>query len=114
MGLLVAKKDEVVIVMPDEQLDTNTSPEAEKMLMEQIDAGETRIVIDFSKTDYMSSAGLRVILKTATLMQEKGGGFALCNANEQIVEVLEISGFLEIVKYFPSLEDAVAAVSEGE
>jgi len=42
MGLLVAKKDEVVIVMPDEQLDTNTSPEAEKMLMEQIDAGETR------------------------------------------------------------------------
>ena len=114
MGLLVAKKDEVVIVMSDEQLDTNTSPEAEKMLVEQIDAGETRIVIDFSKTDYMSSAGLRVILKTASLLQEKGGGFALCNANEQIVEVLEISGFLEIVKYFPSLQDAVTAVSEGE
>ena len=112
MGLLIAKKDEVVIVMPDSQLDTNTSPEAEKMLMEQIDAGETRIVIDFSKTDYMSSAGLRVILKTATLLQEKDGGFALCNGNEQIVEVLEISGFLEIVNYFSSLEDAVTAVSD--
>jgi len=49
MGLLVAKKDEVVKVMPDDQLDTNTSPEAEKMLTAQIDAGETRIVIDFSK-----------------------------------------------------------------
>jgi len=72
--------------------------------MAQLDAGETRIVIDFSKTDYMSSAGLRVILKTATLLQEKGGGFALCNGNEQIVEVLEISGFLEIVNYFSSLE----------
>jgi anti-sigma B factor antagonist len=114
MGLLVAKKDDVVIVMPDEQLDTNTSPEAEKMLMEQMDAGESRIVIDFSKTDYMSSAGLRVILKTASLLQEKGGGFALCNGNEQIVEVLEISGFLEIVNYFSSLEDAVAAVAKGE
>ncbi len=113
MGLLVAKKDEVVIVMPDGQLDTNTSPEAEKMLMKQIDAGETRIVMDFSKTDYMSSAGLRVILKTASLLQERGGGFALCNANEQIVEVLEISGFLDIVKYISSLEDAVAAVSKG-
>ena len=113
MGLLVAKKSEVVIVMPDEQLDTNTSPEAEKMLMAQLDAGESRIVIDFSKTDYMSSAGLRVILKTATLLQEKDGGFALSNGNEQIVEVLEISGFLEIVKYFPSLDDAVTAVSKG-
>ena len=112
MGLLIAKKDEVVIVMPDDQLDTNTSPEAEKMLVEQIDAGETRIVIDFSKTDYMSSAGLRVILKTATLLQDKGGGFALCNGNEQIVEVLEISGFMEIVKYCSSLDDAVAAVSD--
>jgi anti-anti-sigma factor len=110
MGVLVAKKEEVVIVMPDGQLDTNTSPEAEKLLTAQMDAGETRIVIDFSKTDYMSSAGLRVILKTATLLQEKGGGFALCNGNEQIVEVLEFSGFLDIVKYCSSLEDAVAAV----
>ncbi|MEE4264977.1 MAG: STAS domain-containing protein [Desulfobacteraceae bacterium] len=112
MGLLVAKKEKVVIVMPENQLDTNTSPAAEKLLLAQMDAGETRIVMDFSKTDYMSSAGLRVILKTATLLQEKGGGFALCNGNEQIVEVLEISGFLDIVKYLPSLEDAVNAVSD--
>ena len=112
MGLLIAKKNEVVIVMPDGQLDTNTSPEAENMLTERIDAGEIRIVVDFSKTDYMSSAGLRVILKTASLLERKGGGFALCNANEQIVEVLQISGFLEIVKYFSSLDDAVAAVSD--
>ena len=112
MGLLVAKKDEVVIVIPDDQLDTNTSPEAEKMLVAQLDAGETRIVIDFSKTDYMTSAGLRVILKTASLLQEKGGGFALCNGNEQIVEVLEISGFLEIVKHFSSMKEAVNAVAD--
>ncbi len=51
MGLLVAKKDEVVMIMPDEQLDTNTSPEAEKLLMAQIDAGDTPIAIDFSKMD---------------------------------------------------------------
>jgi anti-anti-sigma factor len=110
MGLLVAKRNDVVIVMPEGQLDTNTSPEAEKLLMAQLDTGETRIVIDFSKTDYISSAGLRVILKTATLLQDIGGGFALCNGNEQIVEVLEFSGFLDIVTYCSFLEDAVAAV----
>jgi anti-sigma B factor antagonist len=62
MGRLVAKKEEVVIIMPDDQLGADTSPEAEKRLMAQIIAGETRIVIDFLKTDYMSSAGLRVNL----------------------------------------------------
>jgi len=60
----------------------------------------------------LSSAGLRVILKTAILLQDKGGGFALCNGNEQIVEVLEISGFLDTVKYFSPLEDAVISVSD--
>ena len=110
MSLLIARKGEVIIGMPYGQLDTNTSPEAEKILMEQIDDGKTRIVVDFSKTDYISSIGLRVILKTALILRDKGGGFALCNGNEQIIEVLEISGFLEIIKYFSSLEDAVAAV----
>lgn len=112
MTLLIAKKGEVVIAMPGEQLDLNTSPEAEKLLGEQIDAGETRIVMDFSKTEYISSAGLRVIMKTAMLLKDKGGGFALCNGNEQIHEVLEISGFLDIVNYCSSFEEAVAAVSD--
>ena len=110
MSLLIAKKGETIIFMPDKQLDTNTSPEAEKMLMEQIDAGEFRIVIDLSKTDYMSSAGLRVILKTAMILQKKGDNFALCNGNEQVYEVLEFSGFLEIIKYFSSLEEAIKEV----
>jgi anti-sigma B factor antagonist len=59
----------------------------------------------------MSSAGLRVILKTASRLQEKDGALALCNANEQIVEVLEISGFLDILQYSSSPHDAAAAVS---
>jgi hypothetical protein len=51
MGLLIAKKEEVVIVMTDYQQDTNTIPGADKLLMAQIDAGDTRIAIDFSKMD---------------------------------------------------------------
>ena len=110
MSLLIAKKGGVVIAMPGEQLDLNTSPEAEKLLVEQLDAGESKIVMDFSKTEYISSAGLRVILKTAMILKDKGGGIALCNGNEQIYEVLEISGFLDIVNYYSSFEEAVAAV----
>ncbi len=111
MSMLIAKKRGVVIAMPGEQFDSNESPEAEKLLVAQIDAGETRIVMDFSKTDYMSSAGLRVIMMAAILLKDKGGKIVMCNGNEQIYEVLEISGFLQIVNYYASFEEAVAAVT---
>ncbi len=111
MSLLIAKKGGVVIAMPGEQLDLNTSPEAEELLVAQIEAGETKIVMDFSKTEYISSAGLRVIMKTAILLKEKDGRIALCNGNEQIYEVLEISGFLDIVNYCSSFDEAMIAVS---
>ena len=112
MSMLIAHQRGVVIAMPGEQLDTNTSPEAEELLLEQVEAGETRIVMDFSKTEYITSAGLRVIMKTAILLKDKDGKIVLCSGNEQIYEVLEISGFLDIVNYYSSLEDAVVAVSD--
>lgn len=74
------------------------------------DSGETRVVVGFSNTDYISSAGLRVILKTAKLLRPRNGSVALCNANEQIQEVLEISGFLGMIKVLDAPDSAVAAV----
>ena len=69
------------------------------------------MVVDFSKTDYISSAGLRVLLKAAKLLTEKKGSFALCNGNEQIEEVLEISGFLSMLTYCKKLDEAMSKVS---
>jgi anti-sigma B factor antagonist len=112
MSLLIAKKGGVVIAILGEQLDFNTSPEAEEILVAQIEAGESKIVMDFSKTEYISSAGLRVILKTAMILKGKGGDIALCNGNEQVCEVLEISGFMDIVNYYSSFEEAVTAISD--
>ena len=110
MSILTSQSDGVFIVMPNGRLDTNTSPEAEKMIVEAVDNGQTKIAVDFAKTEYISSAGLRVVLKTAKLLKPKGGVVNLCNANEQIHEVLEISGFLNMVKCFDSLDEAMASL----
>ena len=110
MSILLSEQDGVLIVMPQGRLDTNNSPEAEKMILDKIEQDSTRIVYDFSKTDYISSAGLRVILKSAKLVKGKGG-VAICNTNDQIQEVFEISGFLTILAHKPDLEGAIEAVS---
>ena len=111
MGLLISKQNDVVIAMPGERLDTNTAPEVEKELEGVIEGGESKVVVDFSKTAYISSAGLRVLLKTAKTLKRKEGALALCNANEQIHEVLEISGFLTMLTYRATLDEAVEVVA---
>ena len=111
MTILSSKIEDVFVVMPDGRLDTNNYLEAEKLVYSNFEAGERKIIFDFSKTDYISSAGLRVILQAAKLVH-KEGGIALCSSNEQVLEVLEISGFLDMIQHFADLQEAMQSVSD--
>lgn len=104
------KTDNCLVIVPLARLDSNTSPEVGEKLAAEIEGGMLRIVFDFSETEYISSAGLRVLLMAAKLLGPADGKLALCNANDQIVEVLDISGFLDIFKYFDGLESATEFV----
>jgi anti-anti-sigma factor len=111
MSVLISRNQGVVIAIPSGRLDTNNAPEAEELIVKEIENGQLKIVVDFAKTNYISSAGLRVILKALKLLKQKdGGAIALCNANEQIQEVLEITGFLSMLSSHPSLDDAIGEV----
>ncbi len=101
---------QTLIAKIEGRLDTITAPEAETQLMEQIEAGRQSVVVDMAETEYVSSSGLRVLLKAAKRLQRDQGAYALCAANQQVLEVLEISGFLTILKHFPTREEAVGFV----
>jgi anti-anti-sigma factor len=100
-----------LVVVPDTRLDTNNSPGVAEKITKKIEDGERKVIIDFNKTDYVSSAGLRVILVVAKLLKPAGGKMALCNVNDQIFEVLDISGFHSIVKCFDNLDAATEFVN---
>jgi anti-anti-sigma factor len=110
--LTISDRDGAIVVMPGKRLDTNTAPEAEKVITARLETGASRIVFDFSGTDYISSAGLRILLKTSKLAGKSGGRVGLCNANDQIREVLEISGFLTMLRHFDNLDEALKNVLE--
>ncbi len=110
METVFATNNNCLVVTPKKRLDTNNSPEVSEKITEKIQGGEIKVVFDFSKTDYISSAGLRVILVAAKLIKPANGKLALCSANDQILEVLEISGFHSIVKYFDTLDAATEFV----
>jgi anti-anti-sigma factor len=110
VGIIASEMDGVFVLIPNGRLDTNNHAEAEGLVLGHAVTGSEKVVFDFSKTDYISSAGLRVVLVAAKKVRG-GGAIALCNANEQVGEVLEISGFLDIIQHYGSLQAAVDAVN---
>ena len=77
------------------RLDTVTAPELEAELKASL-AGTTELELDFEKLDYISSAGLRVLLSTHKLMA-KQGGMKVTRVNETIMEIFEVTGFSDIL-----------------
>lgn len=77
------------------RLDTNTAPELESEMNESLE-GVTELNLNFRKLDYVSSAGLRVLLVLQKKMT-KQGSMTICNVNDQIAEVFDITGFADIL-----------------
>lgn len=77
------------------RLDTVTAPELEKELQSSLESAET-LTLDFSKLDYISSAGLRVLLSAHKVMSRKGG-MKVTGANEVVREVFDVTGFTDIL-----------------
>ena len=77
------------------RLDTQTAPELEKEL-DSILSGLKELTFDFANLEYVSSAGLRVILKAQKAMNAQGS-MKLTGVNDSIMEVFDITGFLDIL-----------------
>ena len=77
------------------RLDTTTSPELENDIKTSID-GVTDLEFDFTDLEYISSAGLRVLLYTQKIMV-KQGSMVVKNCNPEIIEIFEVTGFAEIL-----------------
>jgi stage II sporulation protein AA (anti-sigma F factor antagonist) len=107
MEITTTAKGDVNIVGMKGKFDTQTSPDAEVKLMDLIQTGATKIVINFDGLEFISSAGLRVLLVAAKKMSELGGTLRICSINEVVRDVFEISGFDTILEV---TEDEAAAL----
>ncbi len=103
MGISVKTIDDVKVLAFEGRLDTQTSTDAQMQLTQLIEGGETKILLNLERLDYISSAGLRVLLAAAKQLKTTNGELRLCNLNEVVQEVFAISGF-----------DMILPISESE
>ena len=105
MEITQKKQDVKMIISLDGRLDANTAGSLEQVLVPLINEGEQYIVLDMDKLEYISSAGLRVLLMCMKIMRKKDGKLVLAGMKDFIKEVFDIAGFTPIFEIFDSVED---------
>ncbi len=89
-------ENEKLILSPEGMLDT-ANAQAFEDAIDEATAGTENLIIDFTKVEYISSSGLRVLLKAQKKMSSKNGTLILKNVSESVDEVLEVTGFKDIL-----------------
>jgi len=89
------------------QIDSTAASAFEETLVELINNGTNNMIIDFSKVQFISSAGLRVLLVAAKKVKPYGGKVILCNLSTDVREVFDISGFAVLFSIYNTIDEAI-------
>jgi anti-sigma B factor antagonist len=92
-------------------LDALTAPQLAQVFRQQFAENHYHLVGDLSELEYTSSAGLRVLLSASKESRQHGGDLRLAAVRPKVMNVLDLSGFTSILKFFPDVASAVASIN---
>ena len=98
MNISENKSGRTLVLAANGRLDAASAPTFQERLLGCIERGETSVLLDFVQLDYISSAGLRVLLTATKRLQACDGRLAVCSLTENVREVFEVSGFDTIIE----------------
>ena len=109
----ISQKEEngIVLLAFKGRLDGKSADEAEDTIKRIFKGENNRLLFDFEFLEYLSSAGLRVVLGAAKEMKRRDGKFVLCALNAYVKEVFEVSGFGAIIAIADSVESGLNEIS---
>jgi anti-anti-sigma factor len=111
MELKTHTEENALVVAVAGKMDAITAPVYVERLMEELDRGTLRLVVDCAGLEYVSSAGLRAILTISKELRRRGGVQAYCALREQVKEVFAISGFDTIIPIHDTRDAALASLA---
>ena len=106
MTIATRTTGDILVVDIDGRLDTQTSGPALEELLLIVKSGRDKVLLNLAKLEYLSSAGLRVILQTAKKLQSADGHLKLCHADGLVKEVMRTSGFDSLINVYETEQDA--------
>ncbi|QTH40313.1 STAS domain-containing protein [Cohnella sp. LGH] len=107
MIIVTTQREGAAIMSIEGRLDGQHAQTAESSFLALAGEGNTRFIFDFSAMQYISSAGLRVVLVAAKKVRSLQGRLICASMNDQVRDVFEMSGFLSILETADSTEEAL-------
>lgn len=101
------RKGDIVVLRIKGRLDAVSTPDAEKRVLEYIKKGDIKLLMDFSGVDYISSAGMRLLLATTKQLKFLSGHLVVCSMTTNVMDVFKLSGFDHILDLTVSEEEAL-------
>lgn len=104
---------EIAKVKIEGYLDSSTFPQLQEYLTSLVNEGQVRLLLDLSDLDYISSAGLGVLMGMLREVRDKGGDLKIVNMTEKIERVFNLLGFSRILRLYTDEEKAIQDFVEG-
>ena len=109
LEIIKETQNDIIIYRPKGHLNSNNAWEFEQTLFQEISKGPINMVVDFKYLDYISSAGIRVILKATKTIKRQDGRIMLCCMHHYVKEVFEISGVGSLLPIAATVDEALKA-----
>jgi anti-sigma B factor antagonist/stage II sporulation protein AA (anti-sigma F factor antagonist) len=107
LSIAIEQHGDKQVLILDGRVDTTTTPSLEKELNHLLEAKHKKVILDFGKVDYLSSAGLRLLLSSTKKFQSHGGQLSLCDIGEEVMEIMKMAGFERVLLIYPNLHEAL-------
>ena len=107
MEATVEEKGDVVVIRVKGRLDAASSPQLEKKIHAIIEAGHFKLMLNMAGVDYLSSAGMRLMLSVSKKLKHLEGKVVACSLNDDVVEVIKMAGFQQVLEIYPSEEEGL-------
>lgn len=111
ISINVKKEQLFSIVHVSGKIDASTSDDLEDCLINLLENGENKIILDLENIEYISSAGLRVLIVITKQLYDTGH-FCICNLSDNVMEIIEMAGFNVFMNIYGDLDDARSKIAE--
>lgn len=110
METQVEEKGDVVVVRVKGRLDAASSPQLEKKINSIIESGHFKLVLNLADVEYLSSAGMRLMLAVSKKLKHLEGKVVACNLNDDVMDVIKMAGFHQVLEIYPTEEESFSHV----
>ena len=107
------REDDVLVLRVDGRLDAASSPLLERKVNSVIEGGQAKLIFNFERVSYLSSAGMRLLLAVSKKLAEKQGRMIVAAVGSEVMEVMKMAGFDQLLEFASTESEALTALQSS-